>query len=167
MSFVFYTPSAFVAVTFFLSLSRSHAFRLRHSRRSTWPQKELKKVFVTQQQQRRKAVTKLQGISRLLVKTSGKNSSGTAFPAIVRLFPRRRPKAEWHGTGREGRRGLDGSEVSQGLLKTGALAKKAFNGVTERVFMAGIPIKGHSRHRTPWGVYGKKAKLQGRCASTR
>lgn len=33
-------------------------------------------------------------------------------------------------------------EVSQGLLKTGSLAKKAFNGVTERVFMAGVAVKG-------------------------
>lgn len=42
-------------------------------------------------------------------------------------------------------RAVDGPEVSQGLLKTAALAKKAFNGVTERVFIVGIPIKGHSR----------------------
>lgn len=83
----------------------------------------------------------MQGISRLLVKTSVKNSPSAAFPAIVRLF------FSLHGAVyglKKGGRGGTGPEVSQGLLKTAALAKKAFNGVTERVFMAGIPIKGHS-----------------------
>lgn len=89
----------------------------------------------------------MQGISRLLVKTSVKNSPSAAFPAIVRLFFLSGLRKGRRGGGGRGERVRVemGLEVSQGLLKTAALAKKAFNGVTERVFMAGIPIKGHSR----------------------